>query len=384
MCFKKLITDLLRIKVVHILHAVGGVDVSLRLIISNIDSEKFESVVIHGNDDSTEPFLDDKNIAVKSYETSILRNISPFKDIAAIYRADKIIKKERPDIIHAHSAKGGVIAKIVGSRNKIPVLHTPQAYSFLSSESKVKRVIFLRLEKWLSKLNNKILASSNSEMNRAIKEVGYDPQRVLLFNNAINPIGEDFNLSIDKTWPDNYICSVGRPSFQKNVELMIDILKDLKTKDSSIHLVLMGVGYHSPNLTNVKTKIKDYKLENNITLLEWTKREDVFSIIKNAKLYISTARYEGLPYSVIEALALGKACVVTDADGNRDLISNNINGCVIFDEDVYAFSDGVMNLLNDDDKRRQFEDKSLQQFNNNFNIENTIITLEQIYNKERK
>lgn len=374
----------MRIKVAHVLHAVGGVDVSLRLIISNIDSDKFESIVIHGEDDNDQPFLNNKNEAVKRYSTSIIRNINLLKDLRAVYRTNKIIRRERPDIIHAHSAKGGVIAKIVGALNRIPVLHTPQAYSFLSSESKTKRSIFLGLEKCLSRFNNKILASSNSEKNRAIQEVGYMEDRTLLFNNAINPIPENRTLSIEKTWPDNYICSVGRPSFQKNVELMIDVLHELYKKDNSIHLVLMGVGYHSPNLTSVKEKIKTYKLENNITLLDWTLREDIFYIIKKAKLYISTARYEGLPYSVIEALALGKACVVTDADGNRDLITHNTNGYVIFDENIEEFANKVTLLLQDDQKRQDFERNAIQKFNKNFNIENTILKLEQIYLKEKK
>ena len=165
--------------------------------------------------------------------------------------------------------------------NNVPVLHTPQAYSFLSAESNLKKSVFLGLEKFLSKWDNKILASSNSEKNRALNEVGYNKERVLLFNNCINAITEILNLSIEKTWPDEYICSVGRPSFQKNIELMIEVLRELKEKKPNIHLVLMGVGYHAPNLEQVKSLISKYNLDSNITLLEWTKREDIFNIIKN-------------------------------------------------------------------------------------------------------
>ncbi|RMA65979.1 glycosyltransferase [Ulvibacter antarcticus] len=374
----------MKIKIVHILHAVGGVDVSLRLILANIDSDKFESIVIHGDSDKNEPFLNDKNIPIKNYPISIIRNINPSKDYKAIKEANKIIKNEKPELIHVHSAKGGVIGKIVGKMNNIPVLHTPQAYSFLSANSKFKKNVFLTLEKFLSKWNNKILASSNSEKNRALEEVGYNTDRVLLFNNSINAIDNISNLSIEKTWPDDYICSVGRPSFQKNIELMIEILHQIKQTKPNIHLVLMGVGYHAPNLGQVKSLIANYNLESNITLLEWTQREDIFNIIKNSKLYISTARYEGLPYSVIEALALGKACVVTDADGNRDLITHNTNGYVIFDENVKEFANKVDSLLKDDQKRTEFENASLEIFDKNFNIENTISSLEAIYIKERK
>jgi len=371
-----------RIKIIHILHAVGGVDVSLRLILANIDSNKFESIVIHGDSDNNEPFLNNNNVPVKNYPISIIRDIKPHKDYHAITAANKIVKNEQPHLIHAHSAKGGVIGKIVGKMNNIPVLHTPQAYSFLSAESTLKKNVFLSLERLLSKWDNKILASSNSEKNRALNEVGYKSERVLLFNNAINAIDAIPDLSIEKTWPDEYICSVGRPSFQKNIELMIEVLRLLKESKPNIHLVLMGVGYHAPNLERVKSLIEQYNLKTNITLLEWTKREDIFNIIKNAKLYISTARYEGLPYSVIEALALKKACVVSDADGNRDLVVNSENGFVIQSEDSNEFASAILKLLNNKEMRQRFEEHSFKLFNEHFNIKNTIHKLENIYSQE--
>lgn len=369
----------MKTKIIHLLHAVGGVDVSLRLILSNIDSNKFDSIVIQGKNDSNSPYLNNINKPIKSYKVNIIRNINPLKDISAIFKSYKIIKKEKPNLIHAHSAKGGVIGKIVGFLTRVPVLHTPQAYSYLSTENRFKRKIYLSIEKILSKLNNKILASSNSERDRAVNEVGYKEQRVIVFNNAINPIDNLPDLSIPKTWPENYICSVGRPSYQKNIELMIDILKSIKNEISDIHLVLMGVGYHSPNLAVINKKIKENQLEDNITLLEWTSRTDVFNIIKNAKIYLSTARYEGLPYSVIESLALQKACVVSNADGNRDLVQNGFNGFVVSNNNIEHYKINILNLLKNKELKNEFELNSLSLFNEKFNILNTIPHLEEIY-----
>ena len=287
-----------RIKITHILNSVGGVDVSLRLILENIDSSKFESIVIHGKDDTKTPYIDNLGNPVKDYKLPIQRDINPIRDFSAIRKTLNIVKKEQPNLIHAHSAKGGIIAKTITTFLKIPVLHTPQAYSFLSAQSDFKKKIFLGIEKRFVGPNNKILASSTSEQNRAINEVGYTKENALLFNNSINPIAKIEPLSIPKTWSDNYICSVGRPSFQKNIELMIDVLEKIKLSINDIHLVLMGVGYHAPNLESVNEKIKRLELQDNITLLEWTSREDIFNIINASKLYLTTARYEGLPYSV--------------------------------------------------------------------------------------
>lgn len=373
-----------KVKILHVLHSVGGVDVSLRLILSNLDPNKFESIVVKGKTDTEKVFQDANHAKIKTYNCTIIRNISPLNDLKALKDLQKIVKEEKPDLIHAHSAKGGILGKLVGHFKKIPILHTPQAYSFLSANSKIKKSAFLTIEKVFSKLNNKILASSTSEQNRAINEVGYETEKALIFNNSIKPIDEIKPLSIRKTWPDEYICSVGRPSFQKNIELMIEILAELKKKNSQIHLVLMGVGFHSPNLETIKKLIKKYNLSKNISLLEWTEREDIFHIIKKSQLYISTARYEGLPYSIIEALALKKACVVTDADGNRDLIKDNHNGFVIFDNNIKEFNQKIELLLSDNELKKQFEENAYQRFNSNFNINNTIQSLERIYLNNHK
>jgi glycosyltransferase involved in cell wall biosynthesis len=371
-----------KIKVAHILHSVGGVDVSLRLILGNLDHNHFENFVIHGQTDTNLEFKDQNGKTLPTFQTSISRNINLIKDLKALLDIVQFLKKERPDLIHCHSAKGGILGKISSFFFGIPCFHTPQAYSYLSAENKLKKGLFLGVEKFLSHFNNKILASSNSEKNRAIKEVGYKKNKVLVFSNSILPINNIPKLSIPKTWPDDYICSVGRPSFQKNIELMIEILAKVKDKKPDIHLVLMGVGFHSPNLSTVKELIGKHRLKNNITLLEWTQREDIFNIVAHSKLYISTARYEGLPYSIIESLALSKACVVTDADGNRDLIENEKNGYVLNPNETDSFVDKVLDLLQNDKLRDSFGIYSKSKFESEFNILKTIQNLESIYTHE--
>lgn len=371
---------MMHIKIAHILHCVGGVDVSLRLILENIDTDKFENIIIHGIKDSKKDFYDKNSKKIKSYKISIIRNISVFKDLSAIINTYKILKKEKPHIIHAHSAKGGVIGRIAGFLLGINVLYTPQAFSYLSTNNKIKRNAFLFIEKLLKLKNNYILASSLSEKTRAINEVGYKEENVILFNNSINLINCSKKITIEKTWPDEYICTVGRPSYQKNIELMILVLYETR-KSINIHLVIMGVGHHSDKLENVKKLIKELNIGESVTLLDWTDRENIFSIIKNSKLYISTARYEGLPYSVIEALALSKSCVVSDCDGNRDLIQNDYNGYVIKNENVTEYAEKINSILMNEKLSGEFSKNALNSFNENYNIKNNISNLEDIYDE---
>jgi len=372
-----------KVKIIQVLHCVGGVDVWLRLMLSNIDSDNYENVIVHGIEDTNKAFFDSTGNSIKEYKVPILRQISPINDLKTIYKTIKIVRKEKPNLIHAHSAKGGVIGRVVGIITRTKVLYTPHAFSYLSEKNKPKRLVFKLIEKVLSKGNNILLATSNSEQLRAINEVGYKIENTIVFNNSINPINTIKNLSIQKTWPNEYICTVGRPSYQKNIDLMIRIIAEIK-KETNIHLVLMGVGHHADELDNIKKLILNLGLNNNVTLLNWTSREDVFNIIKSSQLYISTSRYEGLPYSVIEALALAKPCVVSNCDGNKDLVENGINGYVIANQNIELYKRHILNLLNNNELLLELSKNAYNSFQEKYNVNKNISFLEKIYNVESK
>ena len=365
-------------RIAHVLHSVGGVDVSVRLIVKNSNSDLFEHTIIHGKFDTNEPFLNDKGNTVAEYRANIIRNISLFQDVKSILNTIQYLKKNPHNLIHAHSAKGGVIGKIAGMVLGIKTIYTPQAFSYLSSQNKTKRFLFLCIERLLANKNGLLLASSASEQQRAIDEVNYKKTNTAIFPNSIEPIEIIQPLTINKAWPDEYICTVGRPSYQKNIEMMIQALHQVR-QTYKIHLVIMGVGHHVGQLESVKNLIKKLELTSAVTLLDWTARTDVFNIISKSKFYLSTARYEGMPYAVIESLALSKPCVVSDCDGNRDLIQDGPNGYLVAQDNLDGFAEKVSLLLNNADLCETMSLQAKQSFNSNCNIKNNIQKLESIY-----
>ncbi|WP_299315657.1 glycosyltransferase [uncultured Aquimarina sp.] len=371
-----------KIKVAHILHSIGGVEVYMRLIVENCDPDLIENIIIHGFKNRKQVYTDKNLNRVNQFFISIKREINIISDIKSVYETIKILKQEKPDIIHSHSAKGGIIGRLASFFNSVDVLHTPHAYSYLSTPNQFKRFVFLTIERIL-KLNGSILiACSESELGRGIKEVGYKKSKTELFNNSVLPISfRDKKLNYQKTWPENYICTVGRPSYQKNIEMMVEVVREIKKEIPSIHLVLMGVGEYYPNLDKVEKLIKDYNLTTNISLVKWIERKEIFKIISISKLYISTARYEGLPYAIIESLALSKACVVTDCDGNRDLVINEVNGYVIKNNDIQDMTKKIINLCKNEKLRKRMEQSSYELFKKNYDLNDNISTIESLYQK---
>jgi len=366
-----------RVKVAHVLYSVGGVEVYLDLVTKNIDSKIVENIIIHSKKNKVKEYIDNVGKPVKQFFIPIQRDISIVHDLKCVYQTIKILKKEKPDLIHAHSAKGGIIGRLASLFYPVTVLHTPHAYSYLSTNSKLKKKIFLTIERVFKSFNSVLLATSDSELKRGIEEVGYKPSKALLFNNSILPVSVK-GLEV-QALPKTYICTVGRPSYQKNIELMIEVVRKIKKKIPDIHLVVMGLGVVSPNTESVKELISKYHLEDNTTLIEWIERDKIFHILKGAKFYLSTSRYEGLPYSIIECLSLKKAIIASNCDGNRDLVINNYNGYLIDETEIDEFVQKSMELYDNNKLRREFENNSYYLFKEKFDLSTNIKSLEEIY-----
>jgi glycosyltransferase involved in cell wall biosynthesis len=366
-------------KIIHVLHAVGGVDISLRTILASIDTTRFDSIVVHGLKDTTTSFLLKDSTKARSFQIDIQREISVFKDMKATWQLVKILKKEKPNLVHAHSAKGGVIARIASLFYSVTVLHTPQAYSFLSKPNGFKRRCILLVERLLKNVNSILLASSNSEKIRGLIEVKYSADRVRLFNNAIQPLQITGSNAFVNSLPKTYIATVGRPSFQKNIESMLRAIAKVKMSHADINLVIMGVGLYSPNLETIKSMIKSLGLQNNVTLVEWQDRQNILEAIAASAFYISTARYEGLPYSVIEAMAVGKALLLTDVDGNRDLVVEGENGFLIKENEESALAEKIIYLHTNISIRAAKGIKSKELFESQHNMLSQIKYLEHYY-----
>lgn len=161
--------------------------------------------------------------------------------------------KKKTDVIHCHSAKGGVIGRTAGWLPHTPTCYTPpHAFSYLCTASNLKRKIYLVIEK-LTKFKTFVLACSESEQQMAKKEVGYDERHALVWHNAVPDASLEQGKAVGLDFP--YACYIGRPSYQKNVLFLLDVIKETKDRGCRLKFILLGVGYHSPELAEVKHKI---------------------------------------------------------------------------------------------------------------------------------
>lgn len=378
-------------KILHIGNLKSGIDTYVRNTVA-LASDKFEFVIVNGADDNSKPYMRHGK-QVKTYSIDMYRALNPVKDMKAVMQAIKIIKKEKPDLVHCHSAKGGVIGRFAAFFTGTKVVYTAHAFSFLSAESAKKKQVFLLLEK-IAKLNSYLLACSGSERELGIKVVGFKEKKAFAWNNAvpdvdkgltrisqISRISSQKNESSDLPVPkvgERYITSIGRPSYQKNPLFMVEVAHGIHLKHPDIKFYLLGVGFYSPMLEDMKKLIHQYDMDDAFYLLPWLSHEETLKYVKGSMLYFMTSLYEGLPISVIEAMSLGKAIMASDVLGNKDCVKDDYNGYLLpLKEDIFV--EKMNELIENDGKRKEMEKNSRSYFESDFFIDNRIKALEDIY-----
>lgn len=144
-------------KIMHIGQMIGGLDIYIRNSIIYNKVEGNEYIIVCGKDDKHQPVIRN-GVEVKEYPISLFRSLNPLNDLKALIAAVKIIRKEKPDVIHCHSAKGGIIGRTAGWITGVKTFYTPHAFSYLCTPSKLKRCYCQHVETKVS-LNSMMLCS---------------------------------------------------------------------------------------------------------------------------------------------------------------------------------------------------------------------------------
>lgn len=271
----------------------------------------------------------DKNIKLIRVK-NFTRNINPFKDIKAFFEVRKIIKDEKPEIVHMHSSKAGAIGRLAISPKKIQLFYTPHGYSFCKKDDSVlKRNLYKMIEKFLGKKRCITIACSKGEYEESLKVT----QNSMYINNGIDI--DDVNQYI---WdePEKYIdtknlkiCTVGRIGPQKNPAIFNEIAK----KFPKLQFTWIGDG-----------ELREVLVEPNIEILGWCDREKAIKTLYKNDIFILPSLWEGLPITLLEAMYLKKVCLVSNVIGNKDVIKNGIDGFVC--EELEDYCNIIQKIIN--------------------------------------
>ena len=352
----------------------GGAGRHVQDLISHLPQEKFDIFVIYSNHRTNPEFLE-KIVTMNEQATFIscdflVREIKPKFDLLAYQFIAKKNKEIKPDIVHCHSSKAGVIGRLAAKRRGVKkIFYTPHAYSFLAPEfSGKKKFLFVQIEKFLSRFaTTQTFCVSIGEMQAAL-EVNLDKtdKFQVIYNGLPEidlPSKETIRaqLGLEKTVV--VIGNNARMSEQKNPMFFMEIAQKMIRQNANWHFVWAGDGQLMPLFQSF---IKQNGLEENIHLLG--ERPDSETVVTAYDIFLTTSQYEGLPYAPIEAMRAGVPILATNVVGNSELVIEGKNGYLIdlewsksVEEKVYKAAKMDAQMIKVDFRQRFAIDQMLKQ-----------------------
>lgn len=355
-------------KIVQFVEAFGGgvytyVKDLCNFIIENDTTNSLEVYLIYSpnrDEFNKNLFLEEINPKVKLHEIEMVRDINLSIDFNVIKTTRNLLLQIRPDVLHIHSAKATVLGRIAAKNIVSPdkIFYSPHGYSFVQQNiSKSKKIIFQLIEKLMPIIfGGTTIASGDTEF-----EISKKYGKTILIRNGV-----DFTLpdSISST-PKNEkltIGTVGRLSVQKNPSFFNQLALALP----QYNFIWIGNGDLIHEITAP-----------NIQVTGWIKsREDLLKKINQFDIYTQVSLWEGLPISLLEAMAVKKPLLVSNIVGNKDTVINNENG-FIYNNLEEAIN--YIKTLDNTELRNQFREKSYQICDIKFNQKKNLTSLINLY-----
>ncbi|WP_415294438.1 glycosyltransferase [Candidatus Pelagibacter sp. Uisw_113] len=341
-------------KILHVIEstATGTLSAMRGLANSQINDGNYVSIIYSKRADTPKNLSNyfSPQISLINIQMSSIPNI-----LISFIKIFKFILKFNPHYIFLASSKAGFIGRIVGLfvNKKILFFYIPHCISYIRKDiSSLKKIIFISLELIASLKKCVIIAVSKSELKQIQKFIKFSPS--FLVENAVT--SEYLNLRIPKKKNRN-IITVGGIRPQKDPESFAKIAKKIMEIDNTISFTWIGDG---------DSKSKKLLLESGVLVTGWLDTSEVKNRLLNSTLYLSTAKWEGMPVSLLEALACGLPVIAFNCLGNADIIKGRDIGFV-FNRDDNVVNE-TLNLINDEEKIHRMSAAACTVVNDWFNL----------------
>lgn len=314
--------------------------------------------------------IDDKKTIKEELErleiSYIYLNSNGIKNIfVAKNKLQKIVNNEKPDILISYLLRADIINSLVKVTftKKISSVRNMIEKEYVISHGKIIGSLFGFFHKYaLSKLD-KIILISNDMYDFFIKN-GFKQNKLVLIHNCLDEkdLEEKMTTQYLKPFDNDFpiVVSVGSLIPRKNTILLVDNCLKLLNEGLVFNILIIGEGEEREML---ESKINESLYKNNFKFTGNINNPIPF--VLNSDIFVMTSVSEGVSRSLMEALYLGRRCLVSDIDGNRELIDNNINGHLYKTE--IEFYDNLKLLLNDKKK------SNINLLKKEFRYENSIL-----------
>jgi glycosyltransferase involved in cell wall biosynthesis len=363
---------------------IGGVESHLLSILENRDSDRFAYILFSKVSERFSVKINDLGVEIVH-----LKRRHPLNPITPV-RLARVFKKNRVDIIHAHSPIAALWGRVAARKAGIPAVvtvHLPvDQYHGARKTLRARsgRRLYIALDRWLnhrpSYTRKLIYVSQDAYQHQVTTGQSLSETAVVIPNGIdLRPFLQinrgDARTHFGLSPGTKVITFVGRLDEQKGVEILVDAIAALKVPGLDFKLWLVGEGILHQDLMN---QVQGLGLTGEIKF--WGYQDDIPLFLKASDIFVLPSRFEGMSIALLNGMAAGLPSVVTRVGDNAHLVTHGMHGLVVTPGDVGELSNALLTLMTDQALCRRMSEAAQEQVQHYSDVL-MVRSLEGVYNE---
>lgn len=277
---------------------------------------------------------------------------SPYsiRNITAFWTISKLLRVRQYDLVHVHTPVAAFLVRFAARKMDVPVLYTVHGFHFYEGAPLKNHLVYKTMERLAARWTAGLIVMNGEDLEAA-RRFGFVEGENLFYVHGVGvdvdyyrPSNIDSQISIGFEISPGVpiVLCIGEFTPNKNQSLLIDAWKHVLAEIPNAKLLFAGQGECERRL---KGRVAREGLSTSIQFLGY--RTDIPQLLSLADVVTLVSKREGLPRSIMEAMAAGKPVVATNVRGNRDLVKDGTNGLLVSIGDARSLAQALVRILTD-------------------------------------
>ena len=328
----------------------------------------------------------DSNPGLLTRVPELVRPIQPWNDFAALKRLTRIFRSNRPEIVHTHSGKAGVLGRLAAHRVGVPlIVHTVHGPSFGQFQGALANALFRSAERRAARVTTHFVTVANAMTEQYLAAgIGQPEQYTRIFSGFdLTPyLSASNDLRLRARWnlkPDDIVIGkISRLFKLKGHEELFSVAPELVRRCPQIKFLLVGGGEWRERFEKVITSAG---LAKHFAFTGLVSPAEIPSLVGIMDILVHLSRREGLPRALPQALAAGRPVVAYDCDGAREVCLHNETGLLVPLGNKICLTESLLRLAGDAKLRAQLGLRGQKLVQQNFSVEQMVDRIYDLYLK---
>jgi glycosyltransferase involved in cell wall biosynthesis len=287
----------------------------------------------------------------RKVEMAEVRSPSPIKDLVALLKIYRLLRRERFDLVHTHTSKAGILGRVAARLAGVPhIVHTPHGQAFNGYAGRGLTTLFVLLERWAATFTDRIIGLTDQEIQDNLERRIGEPEQFVNIPSGIDlerfetneREAKNVKASLGLSPSVRLIGSVGRLEPIKGHAYLLDAYAILAPRFPDLYLALVGDGELLPEL---RSRAENAGLTDRVLFLGW--REDVPDLLHAFDIFVFPSLSEGMGRGLVEAMAAGVPVVATKAASIPEVLGEGEAGYLVEPASAASLAAGIETLLLD-------------------------------------